>query len=172
MQSAPAHMPGDQRGQLRRGVGRPGLDPRFGDTCTLGGQQLRQPGLLGQCHHRNQPVTRHEDSGRRTPPTAKLYQTCTGSAFPEMDPIARVRPTIIPVQWALSSFRHPLITKSVGGSRLIWRDVLSSGHVELALISLQGRISLFSPWLLFVDVARLAEVKAGAARPHPAGAWP
>jgi hypothetical protein len=28
------------------------------------------------------------------------------------------------------------------------------------------------PWLLFVDVARLAEVKAGAARPHPAGAWP
>jgi len=44
---------------------------------------------------------------------------------------------------------------------------LSSGHVELALISLQGRISLHSPWLLFVDVARLAEVKAGAARPHP-----
>jgi hypothetical protein len=27
---------------------------------------------------------------------------------------------------------------------------LSSGHVELALIWLQGRISLFSPWLLFV----------------------
>jgi hypothetical protein len=49
---------------------------------------------------------------------------------------------------------------------------LSSGHVELALISLQGRIFLFRPWLLFVDVARLAEVKAGAARPHPAGAWP
>jgi hypothetical protein len=49
---------------------------------------------------------------------------------------------------------------------------LSSGHADLALISLQGRISLHSPWLLFVDVARLAEVKAGAARPHPAGAWP
>ena len=47
---------------------------------------------------------------------------------------------------------------------------MSSGHAELALISLQGRIFPVPRWLLFVDVARRAEVKAGAARPHPEGA--
>jgi len=57
-------------------------------------------------------------------------------------------------------------------ARLICGDGLSSGHAELALISLQGRIFPVPRWLLFVDVARRAEVKAGAARPHPEGAWP
>jgi integrase len=65
-----------------------------------------------------------------------------------------------------------LLLSRVDGSRLICRDGLSSGHAELALISLQGRIFPVPRWLLFVDVARRAEVKAGAARPHPEGAWP
>jgi hypothetical protein len=52
--------------------------------------------------------------------------------------------------------RTPTATRtdaSQDRSRKIEADMegrLSSGHVELALIWLQGRISLFSPWLLFV----------------------
>jgi len=56
----------------------------------------------------------------------------------------------------------PTPTRLVSGSRLICRDGLSSGQAELALILLQGAGSHCSPggcyWL---DVARLAEVKAG-----------
>ena len=49
---------------------------------------------------------------------------------------------------------------------------LSSGHAEMALISFAGQGIFPVPDELLLDVARRPGVKAGAARPHPAGARP
>jgi hypothetical protein len=51
--------PGDHAQQLRDRVRRAGLDPRRLDRHLLG-DDLRQPGLLGQFDQRHQPRIRHE----------------------------------------------------------------------------------------------------------------
>ena len=59
MLSAPAHIPAITPTSFGDGVGRAGLDPRRLDRHLLG-DDLRQPGLLGQPEQRHQPGMRHE----------------------------------------------------------------------------------------------------------------
>ena len=74
---------GDQRGQFRGRVGRPGLDPGLGDVASCrpaaaAARSARPASSPGPARH----TTR--DCRRRTPPTQRtnLCDTCTGSAFP------------------------------------------------------------------------------------------
>jgi len=55
MLSAPASIPGDDRGELVRRV-RPGVT---GQPDPVG-DRVVQSGLLGQAHHRNEAGTRHQ----------------------------------------------------------------------------------------------------------------
>jgi len=51
--------PRDDRGQLRCGISRPGLDPLATETYVLV-QQPQQPGLFSQFQQRHQTRVRHE----------------------------------------------------------------------------------------------------------------
>ena len=59
MQSAPAHMPAITVASFGAGLAAPDLI-RGSAMWTFSAEQSRQPGLLGQRHHRHQPGTRHE----------------------------------------------------------------------------------------------------------------
>ena len=59
MQSAPAHIPAIRVASFGAGLAAPDLI-RGAVMRTLSASKPRQPGLLGQCHHRDQPRTRHE----------------------------------------------------------------------------------------------------------------
>ena len=79
---AGAH-PGDHAQQLRGRVRRPGLDPRRRDRHLLG-DDLRQPGLLGQPEQRHQPrADTRLSSSKRAEPAVNLWETRTESAFPD-----------------------------------------------------------------------------------------
>src|SRR6185312_16791420 len=91
-----------------------------------------------------------------------VWDTRTGSAFLELDRLLSEEHQSSQLRGHFPHADTPTNSIFVSGSRLICRDGLSSGQAELALILLQGAGSHCSPggcyWL---DVARLAEVKAG-----------
>ena len=87
MQSAPAHIPAIRVASFGAGLADPDLILGARDVNLLG-QQLRQPGLLGQRHHRHQPGARHEivlieHRRLRGEPMRHLHRKCLS----ELDPI-------------------------------------------------------------------------------------
>ena len=88
MQSAPAHMPAISVASFGAGFAAPDLI-RGAVMRTFSASSRRQPGLLGQRHHRHQPGTRHEmlvieHRRLRGEPMRNLHRKCLS----ELDPIA------------------------------------------------------------------------------------
>ena len=82
MQSAPAHIAGDQGRQLRRGVGRPRPDPRLGDPHLLAPAGRDKPVRSASVITGTRPAHDTRLSSSNTAESgANLWDTCTGSAF-------------------------------------------------------------------------------------------
>ena len=111
----------DQRGQLGSWVGRCGFDPGLRRYSTFSESRCPSaPVCLGPIIITGtSPAQRHEIAPRRTPLTPRRNYAKLAPEVPfRIGPDCCVRTPIIPVQRALSSFRHPDSRQSISGSRL------------------------------------------------------
>ena len=100
MLSAPGAHPGDQRGQLRRRVGRPGLDPRRRRYAPSRANSSDSPVCSASVITGTSPAHDTRLSSSNTAESAvNLCETCTGSAFLNWADCC-VRTPIIPAQRA------------------------------------------------------------------------